>query len=65
MYQQNKELFSIPRLSVFAGIIIGFLYLPPAYLLFHQKKVFILPIHCGLKMTAWMFGFMKGQLRLK
>jgi glycosyltransferase involved in cell wall biosynthesis len=62
MYRENREIFSIARMSPLAGLITGFLFLPSAYLLLHQKKVFLLPIHYGLKMTAWMSGFIKGQI---
>jgi glycosyltransferase involved in cell wall biosynthesis len=63
IHRRNRGAFSIPRMSPIAGIATGVLYSLLAYKLLHQKTVFLLPIHFGLKMTAWMFGFMKGQLQ--
>jgi glycosyltransferase involved in cell wall biosynthesis len=62
IHHQNRDAFSIARMSPIAGLLTGVLYSVPAYLLLHQKKVFLLPIHYGVKMTAWMVGFIKGQL---
>jgi glycosyltransferase involved in cell wall biosynthesis len=61
-YRLNRRVFSLPRMSPMGGLVIGFFYSLLAYKLLHQKKVFLLPIHFGIKMTAWMVGFMKGQL---
>jgi hypothetical protein len=45
-----------------AGLVTGVLYSAPAYRYLHQKQVFLLPLHYGLKHMAWTLGFMKGQL---
>jgi hypothetical protein len=45
-----------------AGVITGIFYSAPAYRAVHKKEVFLLPLHFGFKLTAWVFGFMKGQL---
>lgn len=61
-FQQTRGAFSLPRMSPFAGLITGLFYSFPAYRFLHQKQVFLLPLHFGLKHTAWTFGFMKGQI---
>jgi glycosyltransferase involved in cell wall biosynthesis len=62
IYRQNRELFSFPRMSPVAGLLTGVFYSLIAYKLLHQKEVFLLPLHYGLKMTAWMLGFIQGQI---
>jgi glycosyltransferase involved in cell wall biosynthesis len=62
IYRKNQGLFSFVRMNPIAGIITGFLLSIRGYKLLHQKKVFLLPIHFGIKMTAWSFGFIKGQV---
>jgi hypothetical protein len=62
IYRQNRGLFSFPRMSPLAGFITGVFYSLTAYKLLHQKEVFLLPLHYGLKMTAWMLGFIQGQI---
>ena len=61
--RQTGEAFSIPRNTPIAGLIAGVFYSFPAYRFLHQKQVFLLPLHFGLKLTAWIFGFMKGQIQ--
>ncbi len=65
IYRQNRELFSLPRMSPVAGFWTGVFFSIDAYKHLHETKVFLLPIHYGIKMTAWMFGFMKGQISRK
>jgi glycosyltransferase involved in cell wall biosynthesis len=62
VYRQNRELFSFLRMSPMAGILTGLFYSLIAYKVTHKKMVFLLPFQYGIKMTAWMFGFMKGQV---
>jgi len=62
IYWQNKTLFSFPRMSPLAGLFAGVFYSLIAYRLLRDKKVFFLPVHYGFKMTAWMLGFIKGQI---
>ena len=62
IYQQNRTLFSFPRMSPLAGLLAGVVYSLAAYRLLRDKKVFLLPVHYGFKMTAWMLGFIKGQI---
>lgn len=62
IYRKNRGMFSFPRMSPLAGFITGVFYSLTAYKLLHQKKVFLLPLHYGLKMTAWMLGFIQGQI---
>jgi GT2 family glycosyltransferase len=61
-FLQTREAFSLPRMSPIAGLVTGVFYSFPAYKFLHQKQVFLLPIHFGMKLTAWTFGFMKGQI---
>lgn len=61
IYRKNREIFSLPRMSPMAGVLAGFLYSLIAYKLIRQKKVFLLPLHYGIKMTAWMIGFISSQ----
>jgi glycosyltransferase involved in cell wall biosynthesis len=62
-FQKTRGAFSVPRMSPIAGLATGLLYSFPAYKLLRQKKMFLLPFHYGLKLTAWTCGFMKGQLK--
>ncbi len=57
------EAFSIPRMTPVAGLVAGALYSLQAYRFMHKKTVFLLPLHFGLKLTAWTMGFMKGQIQ--
>ena len=61
LYSQNRRIFSLLRMSPVGGLAAGFLYSLRGYKIFHQKQVFLLPIHYTFKMTAWMLGFMKSQ----
>jgi glycosyltransferase involved in cell wall biosynthesis len=63
IYRQNRKIFSLPRMSPVAGILTGFFYSLIAYKLIRQKRVFLLPVHYGLKMTAWLIGFISSQKR--
>lgn len=64
-YRHNREVFLFFRMSPIAGAVAGFFYSIDAYKLFYKKSVFLLPIHYGFKMTAWMVGFITGQMTLK
>lgn len=61
--QKTHEAFSLPRMTPIAGLIAGVFYSFPAYRFLRQKQVFLLPLHFGLKLTAWTCGFMKGQIQ--
>lgn len=61
-FQKTRETFSLPRMTPMAGLIAGVFYSFPAYRFLRQKQVFLLPLHFGLKLTAWTLGFMKGQI---
>jgi glycosyltransferase involved in cell wall biosynthesis len=61
IFRQTREAFSFPRMNTIAGLATGVFYSFQAYKILHKKIVFFLPIHYGLKLTAWTFGFMKGQ----
>lgn len=61
IYRQNRTVFSLVRMSPIAGFLTGALYLPVAYQVLSKKMFFLLPMHYGIKMTGWMFGFMRGQ----
>ncbi len=63
IYDRNRDAFSIPRMSPIAGLIAGVLYSIHAYKYLNLKIVFLLPFHYMVKMFAWTFGFMKGQMR--
>jgi glycosyltransferase involved in cell wall biosynthesis len=65
IYRQNRKVFSLVRMSPIAGLVAGIFYSISAYKLLHKKEVFLLPIHYYLKMTAWMIGFIIGQIRNK
>ncbi len=62
-FRQTRDAFSLPRMSPIAGLITGIFYSFPAYKFLRQKQVFLLPLHYGLKHTAWTLGFMKGQIQ--
>jgi glycosyltransferase involved in cell wall biosynthesis len=62
-FDKTRDAFSVPRMSPLAGIVTGLLYSFPAYKFLRQKQMFLLPIHYGLKLTAWTCGFIKGQLK--
>jgi len=64
IYRKNRDVFSFPRMSPIAAVVTGFLYSLTAYKLLRQKEVFLLPLHYGLKMSAWMVGFIKSQARI-
>ena len=62
LYRRNDKLINLPRMSPIAGFVTGFFYSLIAYKFLHQKRIFfLLPLHFGLKMTAWMTGFIKAQ----
>jgi glycosyltransferase involved in cell wall biosynthesis len=61
--QKTHEAYSLPRMTPIAGVVAGVFYSFPAYRFLRQKQVFLLPLHFGLKLTAWTCGFMKGQLQ--
>lgn len=61
-FYKTRETFSLPRMTPMAGLVAGVFYSFPAYKFLHQKQVFLLPLHFGLKLTAWTFGFMKAQI---
>ncbi len=63
IYRENRKLFSLPRMTPIAGIITGIIFSLIGYRSIRKKIVFLLPIHYGIKMTAWSYGFMRGQLR--
>jgi glycosyltransferase involved in cell wall biosynthesis len=60
-FQQTRGAFSLLGMSPMAGVVSGLAYSFPAYRFMRQKQVFLLPLHFGLKLTAWTFGFMKAQ----
>lgn len=62
-YDKTGAAFSVPRMTPLAGLVTGLFYSFPAYRYLRQKQMFLLPIHYGLKLTAWTCGFMKGQLQ--
>ncbi|MGE5554712.1 MAG: glycosyltransferase [Methanocella sp.] len=61
-FKKTHGAFSVPRMTPLAGLVTGLLYSFPAYKFLRQKAMFLLPLHYGLKLTAWTCGFMKGQL---
>jgi glycosyltransferase involved in cell wall biosynthesis len=63
IFRQTREAFSLLRMSPIAGLVTGIFYSFPAYKILHKKIVFLLPIHYCLKLSAWTFGFIKGQLK--
>ncbi|MCK4478507.1 glycosyltransferase [Candidatus Bathyarchaeota archaeon] len=62
LYLKNRRIFSLLKMTPFAGFIAGVLYAIPAYRLLRRKVVFLLPIHFTFKMTAWCLGFLIGYL---
>jgi glycosyltransferase involved in cell wall biosynthesis len=62
IYRENRNVFSFPRMSPIAGLLAGFLCSLKGYELIRQKRVFLLSVHYGIKMTAWMFGFIRSQI---
>jgi glycosyltransferase involved in cell wall biosynthesis len=63
LYVENREAFSLPRMTPLAGFITGFLYSLAAYKLFFRKSVFLLPVHYSFKMVGWIIGFMSSQIK--
>ena len=63
IYRQNRELFSLIRMSPLASFITGVAYSLVSYKITHQKIVFLLPIHYSIKMMAWASGFIEGQIQ--
>ena len=61
-FQQIRHVFSLPFMTPPAGVVTGVFYSMSAYRAVHKKEVFLLPLHFGFKLTAWVLGFMKGQL---
>jgi glycosyltransferase involved in cell wall biosynthesis len=62
-FRQTREAFSLPRMTPIGGVAAGVFYSFQAYRILYKKFVFLLPFHYGLKLTAWTFGFMKGQMQ--
>ena len=60
---QTRDAFSIPRMTPLVGLVAGAFYSFQAYRFLNKKVVFLLPLHFGLKLTAWTLGFMKGQIQ--
>ena len=58
-------LFQCPRMSPIAGLVTGLLYSFPAYKFLGQKQMFLLPLHYGLKLTAWTCRFHEGSTKTK
>ena len=65
LHVENRDAFSLPRMSPPAGFITGFVFSIDAYKLKRQKSVFLLPLHYCFKTTAWMLGFIDSQIRSK
>lgn len=63
LYVQNREAFSILRMTPLPSFVAGLLFSSKAYRLFHRKRFFLLPIHFSFKMVSWTFGFMCHQTR--
>jgi len=64
LYLKNRSIFSLHKMTPFAGLIAGLLYSFVAYRLTGRKVVFLLPLQFTFKMTAWCFGFLEGYLGL-
>jgi glycosyltransferase involved in cell wall biosynthesis len=63
LYVENREAFSLPRMTPLPSFLAGLFFSLVAYKLFFKKSVFLLPIHFSFKMVGWMFGFMRSQTR--
>jgi glycosyltransferase involved in cell wall biosynthesis len=63
LYVENRDAFSLSRMSPPAGFITGFALSIDAYKLKRQKSVFLLPLHYSFKSVAWMIGFIDSQIR--
>lgn len=63
LYVENRDAFSLLRMTPIPSFVAGFLFSLEAYKLFHKKLFFLLPIHYGFKMIGWTFGFMYHQIK--
>ncbi|MEM2507577.1 MAG: glycosyltransferase [Nitrososphaeria archaeon] len=63
VYQKNKKVFNLLKLTPLAGFIAGAWYSTIAYKVTLRKIVFLLPLQYAFKRIAWCYGFMKGQMR--
>jgi glycosyltransferase involved in cell wall biosynthesis len=63
LYVQNRDAFSLLRMTPIPSLLAGLLFSSEAYKLFHKKWIFLLPIHYSFKMVSWIFGFMRHQTR--
>jgi glycosyltransferase involved in cell wall biosynthesis len=64
LYVENRDAFSLLRMSPPAGFITGVVLSIDAYKLKRQKSVFLLPLHYCFKSVAWMIGFIDSQIRV-
>jgi glycosyltransferase involved in cell wall biosynthesis len=63
LYVENRDAFSLPRMSPPAGFITGVVLSSDAYRLRPQKSMLLLPFHYCFKTIAWMLGFIDSQIR--
>ena len=60
---KHDGIFSLPKMTPFAGLIVGFLYSLTAYRLIGQSAVFFMPLHFFFKKVAWCIGFIKAHFK--
>jgi len=63
LYVENREAFSLLRMTPLPSLIAGLLFSLKAYRMLHKKWFFLLPFHFSFKMISWTLGFMHHQLR--
>ncbi|MCW3996519.1 MAG: glycosyltransferase [Candidatus Bathyarchaeota archaeon] len=62
IFHKNPNALNLIQMSPPAGFIAGILRSPGAYLLTHNKRFFLLPVHYMYKRLAWFFGFCDAHL---
>lgn len=62
LHSRNKDVFSLLKMSPFAGFIHGLSRLIDCYKMTRRRLVFLLPFHNSFKMISWFFGFSQASL---
>jgi len=63
LWAENRDAFSLLRMTPLPSFIAGLLFSRKAYRMFHKRWFFLLPIHLSFKMISWTFGFMRHQIK--
>ncbi|MFX1538896.1 MAG: glycosyltransferase [Promethearchaeota archaeon] len=63
MHHKNPRTMNLYVMVPPAGFLAGLMYMVNAYKLTRMKSVLLLPIHYCFKRIAWLFGFIRAQIR--